>query len=165
MLNLAPRREIEPGRFTIIVSCSERGDEIKAPTQFLLPIPRRARRPPLILGEVALNFAQPEVRIEGAPPSTPPPPPRIRMQNARARDRRLLATKTHTEKENRRGGRGARKEGTEGRNAASWDGWLLTHVTTDISSRFCCKSRAQRRRRERGREGMDAIFNRRRRRR
>ena len=128
MLNLAPRREIEPGRFTIIVSCSERGDEIKAPTQFLLPIPRRARRPPLILGEVALNFAQPEVRIEGAPPSTPPPP-RIRMQNARARDRRLLATKTHGEGEPER-----RKRSEEGRNRGEERGrlgWVAAHPRHD----------------------------------
>ena len=44
-LNLAPPREIEPGRFTIIMSCSlqrrgSSGGENQAPTQFLLRPPR-----------------------------------------------------------------------------------------------------------------------------
>ena len=46
-LNLAPPREIEKGRFTIIMSCSlhrrcrgSRGGENQAPTQFLLRPPR-----------------------------------------------------------------------------------------------------------------------------
>ena len=115
-LNLAPTREIEPGRFTIIMSCSadaRTGHEIQAPTQFLLCIPQdgggRGGDLHFIPGEVTFNSAQPEVPVRGAPSlpqSSSALNPHSLASECRmlARDRRLLATKTHTEKEKQRGG-------------------------------------------------------------
>ena len=107
----------------------------------VLPV-LRARRPPLISGRGCLSLRSKRGGNRWRPSSALDSPfARIRMQNALARQETSCDENTHREGE---------REGEPERRRRKGSGWLLTHVTTDVSSRFCCKSRAQRRRRERG---------------